>query len=99
MTRKIGLATVSALAIGWLAPSEAMALVNAQAPDPMAARCAALAGLRLPDTSIASAVLVPAKAAETTITGETPGYRSFCRVVARVRSAPDPTSEWKSGCR
>lgn len=89
MTRKIGLATVSALAIGWLAPSEAMALVNAQAPDPMAARCTALAGLRLPDTSIASAVLVPAKAAETTITGETPGYRSFCRVVARVRSAPD----------
>jgi feruloyl esterase len=89
MTRKIGLATVSALAIGWLAPGEAMALVNAQDPDPIAARCTALAGLRLPDTRIASAALVPAKAAETTIAGEAPGYRSFCRVVARVQSAPD----------
>lgn len=53
-----------------------------------AARCAALATLRLTDTTIASAAIVPAKAVETTPIGETPGYRSFCRVVARVRSAP-----------
>jgi feruloyl esterase len=53
-----------------------------------AARCAALAGLKLRDTTIASAVLVPARPAETAIAADVPGYRSFCRVVARVRSEP-----------
>ncbi|WP_246623849.1 tannase/feruloyl esterase family alpha/beta hydrolase [Sphingomonas colocasiae] len=69
-------------------PPAVAALVRAPAPEAMAARCEALGKLRLPDTSIVSAALVPAKAAETTVVGEAPGYRSFCRVVARVRSAP-----------
>lgn len=55
----------------------------------MAARCTALTKLNLPDTAIVSAALVPTKAAEASASGGTPGYRSFCRVVARVRSAPD----------
>jgi feruloyl esterase len=75
---------LAAVAIAWTAPSAALAQT---APD-AAARCAALAGLKLPDTTIASAALVPAKQAETTIAGDIPGYRSFCRVVARVRSEP-----------
>ena len=63
----------------------------AQAPDPGAdagARCTELARLNLPDTTVVSAVLVPARPTKSTITGEVPGYRSFCRVVARVRSEP-----------
>lgn len=102
MKRKTSLA-VAALIAGWMAPGSAMAFAPTVAPDAVAARCDALTGLRLPDTSIVSAALVPAKAAETGIAGETPGYRSFCRVVARVRSAPDsdigveiwlPTQGW-----
>lgn len=89
MKRKNSLAAVAVLIMGWMIPSDALALAPTPAPDAVAARCNGLAGLRLPDTSIISAALVPAKAAETTIAGETPGYRSFCRVVARVRSAPD----------
>jgi hypothetical protein len=89
MKRKNSLAAAAVLIMGWMVPSDAMALAPTPAPDAIAARCNGLAALRLPDTSIVSAALVPAKAAETTIAGETPGYRSFCRVVARVRSAPD----------
>lgn len=89
MKRKNSLAAAAVLIMGWMVPSDALALAPTPAPDAVAARCNGLAGLRLPDTSIVSAALVPAKAAETTIAGETPGYRSFCRVVARVRSAPD----------
>lgn len=89
MKRKNSVAAVAALIMGWVVPSDALALAPTPAPDAVAARCNGLAGLRLPDTNIVSAALVPAKAAETTIAGETPGYRSFCRVVARVRSAPD----------
>jgi len=89
MKRKNSLAAAAVLIMGWMVPSDALALAPTPAPDAVTARCNGLAGLRLPDTSIVSAALVPAKAAETTIAGETPGYRSFCRVVARVRSAPD----------
>lgn len=86
MTRKHCLALVAAAA-GWTLPGAAFAQASDPAPD-VAARCAALAGLTLPDTAISSAALVPAKPAETTIAGDVPGYRSFCRVVARVRSEP-----------
>ncbi|MGB3317604.1 MAG: tannase/feruloyl esterase family alpha/beta hydrolase [Sphingopyxis granuli] len=89
MKRKNSLAAAAVLIMGWTVPSDALALAPTPAPDAVAARCNGLAGLRLPDTNIVSAALVPAKAAETTIAGETPGYRSFCRVVARVRAAPD----------
>lgn len=52
-------------------------------------RCAALAGVALPDTTIESATLIPARAEETTLAGVLPGYPAFCRVVARVRPEPD----------
>lgn len=52
------------------------------------ARCSALANLRLADTAVESAAVVPAEAPQATAAGTSPGYRSFCRVVARVRSAP-----------
>lgn len=89
MQRMNGVAAVVGLMTAMMAPTEATATtIQMPAPDAMTARCTALGELRLPDTSIVSAALVPAKIAETTIAGETPGYRSFCRVVARVRSAP-----------
>lgn len=88
MTRKYGAALLAALAVGSLAPSAPAAASQAPAPADFAARCTGLAGLRLADTKIESALLVPAKATETGIAGDKPGYRSFCRVVARVRSAP-----------
>lgn len=83
MKRKHRVGLIAATAIGWTVPNVALAQ-----PKDAAARCTALAGLKLPDTTIASAVLVPAKPAETTIAGEVPGYTSFCRIVARVRSEP-----------
>lgn len=86
MKRKPYIAMFAAAAISWTVPSTALAQ-GTPAPD-ADARCTALAGLKLPDTTIASAVLVPAKPAETSISGDVPGYRSFCRIVARVRSAP-----------
>jgi len=89
MKRTKGVAILAAATMGWMVPNAAIAAAPAAEPDAVAARCSALAGLRLADTRIVSAALVPAKASETTIAGETPGYRSFCRVVARVRSAPD----------
>ena len=87
--RKTGLAAVAALIAGGMVPGDALAFDGKPSPDAASARCGALAGLRLADTSIVSAALVPAKAAETSVAGETPGHRSFCRVVARVRQAPD----------
>ncbi|WP_454762252.1 tannase/feruloyl esterase family alpha/beta hydrolase [Caulobacter segnis] len=52
-----------------------------------AASCEALAGLKLPDTVIKSAVTVPAGgAAGLKLSPDTP---AFCRVVASVRAAPD----------
>ena len=87
MKRKHRVAILAATAIAWTIPGVA----PAQAPAPGAdarARCTELARLNLPDTTVVSAVLVPARPTESTITGEVPGYRSFCRVVARVRSEP-----------
>lgn len=89
MKRTHGVAVLATLAIGWATTNEARASGKMFVPDSAAARCSDLAKLKLPDTTIASALLVPAKAAESTITGEVPGYPGFCRVVARVRSAPD----------
>jgi hypothetical protein len=87
MTRRHCAAIVAASAIGWMVPGVALAQSRAPAPD-AAVRCAALARLTLPDTTIASAALVPARPAQSAASGEIPGYRSFCRVVARVRSDP-----------
>lgn len=66
-------------------------IAAAQTPSESAsaqARCTALSNVRLADTTIESAMLVPAKAGESTIGGAVPGYPAFCRVVARVRSEP-----------
>jgi feruloyl esterase len=64
-------------------------LAAAQVPD-SAARCQALSGLRLPDTAITGATLVPkgaaAAALKLPVGADLP---PFCRVVAHVRSAPD----------
>jgi feruloyl esterase len=87
MKRKHWVAILAGTVIGWTAPGVALAETRAPAADAMS-RCAALAQLQLTDTTIVSAALVPAKPAESTIAGEVPGYRSFCRVVARVRSEP-----------
>ncbi|WP_066659198.1 MULTISPECIES: tannase/feruloyl esterase family alpha/beta hydrolase [unclassified Sphingomonas] len=96
MNTRCLVAAVALGAVGWISPAVA------QSSDP-AARCAAMAKLRLRDTTISSATLVPAKPAEATPTGEVPGYRSFCRVVARVRAEPEsdigvelwlPASDW-----
>lgn len=91
MKRISGIALLAGVAAGSLGPVS----VAAKAPTSgaassfgvPAARCASLAGLKLADTSIMSAVLVPGKLAETSIAGDAAGYRSFCRVVAHVRSA------------
>ena len=83
MKRTQCFAILAASAIAWMMPGTALA----QGGDAQA-RCAALAGLKLANTTFESAMLVPTKPAETTIAGEVPGYRSFCRVVARVRSQP-----------
>ncbi|WP_044330808.1 tannase/feruloyl esterase family alpha/beta hydrolase [Sphingomonas hengshuiensis] len=87
MKRKHHVAILAAIAIGLAAPGLALAQGRMSGKE-AAARCTALAGLKLPDTTIASAVLVPAKPAEKTIAGDVPGYRSFCRIVAQVRSEP-----------
>lgn len=68
-----------------MAPGVALAQDGKPAPD-AAARCTALTGVKLPDTTIVSATLVPAKVAETTLAGEVTGYPAFCRVVARIRA-------------
>lgn len=64
------------------------ALAQTAAADAGSDRCTALGGLKLADTRIVSAALVPAKPPRTTVAGHDPGYRSFCRVVARVQSEP-----------
>ncbi|WP_337846759.1 tannase/feruloyl esterase family alpha/beta hydrolase [Sphingomonas sp.] len=94
-TRSIVAATVLG-AVGWATPAAAR-------DSDAAARCAAMAMLKLRDTSISSATLVPPKPGAATATGEVPGHPGFCRVVARVRSEPGsdigvelwlPTSGW-----
>lgn len=63
----------------------------AQAPEPLApsaSKCRSLASLRLRDTAIVTATVVDDAAATLNV----PGFSdlpAFCRVVARVRSAPD----------
>lgn len=66
-------------------------IAQAQPPEDSAnaqSRCAALAKVELGNTTIESAMLVPAKPAETTFAGEVPGHPAFCRVVARIQSEP-----------
>ncbi|WP_417596017.1 tannase/feruloyl esterase family alpha/beta hydrolase [Parasphingorhabdus sp.] len=87
MKRKHCFAILAASYIVWTAPSTVLAQ-NKEPTGDAQARCTALAELKLADTTVESTILVPAKSAETTIAGEVPGYRSFCRVVARVRSEP-----------
>ena len=82
-THRIALFAASALC-GAL-PGTALAK---PAEDSAQARCAALSEVELADTTIESALLVPARPTETSLAGETPGYPAFCRVVARVRSEP-----------
>lgn len=68
-------------------------VANAQAPADLrdgSDRCEALAGLRLTDTTVTSATMVPkgnaAAALKIPLASDLP---AFCRVVAHVRSAPD----------
>lgn len=92
MKRISGIALLAGIAAGSLVPASVAAKAPASRADyaieAPAARCASLAGLKLAHTSITSAVLVPGKVAETSIAGDAAGYRSFCRVVAHVHSAP-----------
>ena len=85
MKRTHRIAILAASALGWSLPGAALAK---PVEDDVAARCAALSNVRLADTTIESAMLVPAKADETSIAGDVPGSPGFCRVVARVRSEP-----------
>jgi len=92
MKRISGIALLAGVAAGSLVPVSVAAKApvsrTASAIEAPEVRCASLVGLKLADTSITSAVLVPGKEAETSIAGGAAGYRSFCRVVAHVRSAP-----------
>ena len=85
MKRTHRIAILAASALGWSLPGAALAK---PVEDDVAARCAALSNVRLADTTIESAIMVPARADETTLAGDVPGYPGFCRVVARVRSEP-----------
>ena len=88
MKQTLAIAILTAVGAGSAIPSAEAAEAPPSAPAAAPARCGELTGLQLAGTSIESAALVPAKPAETSIAGEAPGYRSFCRVVARVRAAP-----------
>ena len=79
---------ITAMAIA-SAPNAAHASAPLYGAEKLPDRCNALAALRLPDTKIVSAAVVPAKATTSTVAGEDPGHRSFCRVVARVQSSPE----------
>ena len=83
------LARAAAAILALALPSSAPPPAHAR-PSDGAARCEALAGLRLADTTISSATIVPrgtaATALKTPLAADLPG---FCRVVAHVRSAPD----------
>jgi feruloyl esterase len=87
MNRKLRLAILAATAICSTIPGAALARTRDAAPD-ASARCAALANIRLPNTTIDTATLVPARPTQSSIAGEVPGYPGFCRVVARVRAEP-----------
>lgn len=51
-------------------------------------RCTAMAGLRLPNTEIAEAAVIPEKAEDAGVKGSAAALPAFCRVVAHVRAAP-----------
>ncbi|MEL7721046.1 tannase/feruloyl esterase family alpha/beta hydrolase [Citromicrobium bathyomarinum] len=85
MKRIPRIALVSGAALCSAIPGLALA---APAQGSAEARCTALASAKLDDTIIESAVMVPPKADEPTLAGEGAGYPGFCRVVARVISAP-----------
>ena len=87
MKRTHRIAALSAAAFCWTVPGIALAQ-PAAVGESAQARCAALSSVKLADTTIESAMLVPAKPDEATFAGEVPGYPAFCRVVARVRSEP-----------
>lgn len=87
MTRTHRFAFLSAAVLCWTVPGIAQAR-PAQAPESAEARCAALSRVKLADTTIESAMLIPARHHETTLAADVPGYPAFCRVVARVRSEP-----------
>ncbi|MES1974734.1 MAG: tannase/feruloyl esterase family alpha/beta hydrolase [Pseudomonadota bacterium] len=76
-------------ALAFALPSVAAAQAPAHLRD-SAARCEALTGLRLGDTTISSTKIVPkgtaAAALQNPIASDLP---AFCRVVAHIRSAPD----------
>lgn len=76
---------MAALSLAVSAPASARG-VDARAPA--AAKCTSLSNLRLPDTTIVSATLVD-DAASTFKAPALSDLPAFCRVVARVRSAPD----------
>lgn len=61
---------------------------QAQTAPTSAAKCTSLSGLRLPRTEIVSASVVVDAATSLKIS-KLPALPSFCRVIARVRSAPD----------
>lgn len=76
------LAGVAAITMGIAPPAMAKTPPAYVTPS---AKCASLAALRLPDTSIDSATAIDDPAA----TFKLQDVPAFCRVVARVRSAPD----------
>ncbi|TIX51700.1 tannase/feruloyl esterase family alpha/beta hydrolase [Alteraurantiacibacter aquimixticola] len=88
MTGTKTLIALSAMAAALAAPST-VAAHEASGDARSAEDCSALSGLRLDDAVIESAELVPAQDDQRSLMGDTPGYPAFCRVVARVRSAPD----------
>jgi hypothetical protein len=97
------LARAATILVALALPSLAAAQMRVGAKDDRS-RCEALSGLRLADTTISSATLVPkgaaAEALKLPVGSDLP---AFCRVVAHVRSAPDsdigvevwlPTDGW-----
>jgi feruloyl esterase len=83
------LARSAAMGVSLTLPSLAAAQVPDHVPD-APSRCEALSGLRLADTTITRAAMVPKGMAGATLNlpvgSDLP---AFCRVIAHVRSAPD----------
>lgn len=79
------MASAMALALPGAAAATAKDRDAAGSPE---VRCAALGGMSLADTTIESAVVVPARMPQASLAGDVAGYPAFCRVVARVREAP-----------
>lgn len=79
------MASAMAAALPGAAAAKAKGHDAAAAPE---ARCIALGGMSLADTTIQSAAVVPARMPKAGLAAEVTGYPAFCRVVARVRQAP-----------